>query len=103
MSFVRCHCSWPDCDAMFKNINELSPANHVWNGPSIRLEFGSNDSKYSILKKSVLQKSVFMHCLTDDSFGNLLLKNNLFIRRHHYPTSLLEYREKHGIKQFAKF
>ena len=94
-----CHCSWPDCAQLHSTLKGILPSNHVWNGDSIRLEFGSNDfSKFGI-KKYVLHKAVFKHCVIDNGSGKMLNKSNLYLRRHHYPKVLLIYQNENRIKQ----
>lgn len=98
-SKLFCHCSWPDCDDLYTSLLEVLPIHHVWIGNSVRLEFGNNDVTTYCLKKYVLRKSVFKHCVVDDGLGSHSTKNNLYLRRHHYPTGLLEYKAKNNITQ----
>ena len=99
----HCNCNWDDCDDIFDDIKKHMPSNHLWNGSCIRIEFGSNEYDKLSLKKYVFYYSVLKHCVLNNTIGSNIGNANLFLRRHHFPFALLDFRQTCVIKQYFSF
>lgn len=102
-NLFHCNCCWVDCDDIHSLLLDNLESDHVWIGNSIRLEFGSKDISSFFIKKYVLLKSSLKHCVSTTETGGFLHSSNLFLRCHHFPVALLQYKKKNSINQTTVF
>ena len=88
----KCCCTWIDCESHFVTIKELSPPGYPWNNDVIRVQFVETHEDQLTTKKFALLKSISKH-LFDNIVPNPV-PAVLYIHYHHFPISMLQWRER---------
>ena len=93
----RCYCDRIECEALHQCLQVSAPLNHPWRIDMIRVQLHErNPMKMSDKKKWAFLESIHRHQSSSETI--VIIPSDIWIHPHHFPTSLLEYREDMNIK-----
>ena len=84
-----CHCRWPDCERMRKDLLNSSGSSHVWAGKIVRFQFPIRDPALMSVNKLASYKSLCLHILSNENINKV--PASIYLYPHHFPEALLQW------------
>ena len=92
-----CHCRWPDCETIRKDLINYSGSSHVWADKMLRFQFPIRNPESMSVNKLAFYKSLCLHVLSKDDINTIPAA--IFLYPHHFPIALLQWHRTRETKR----